>query len=167
MGTGKSTIARVLHQRLGYPVVEMDQVLEKRAGKTISRVFEEDGEQAFRDMESGFLSELDHPGISRQIISTGGGVVIRPENRQRLAKLGYVVWLKVPMRSILARTSQSKHRPLLQTGNPEERIRALMEEREPMYEEVSHLALETDGLDSNEIASGILECARYHFAQMA
>ena len=167
MGTGKSTIARVLQQRLGYPVVEMDQILEKRAGKPISRIFEEDGEEKFREMESGLLGELDDPTGGTRIISTGGGIVVRPENRAILPRLGYVVWLKVPVEVILARTAQSKHRPLLQTENPEERIRALMELRNPMYEVVSHLALETADLDSDEIASGILECARYHFAQMA
>lgn len=167
MGSGKSTIARVLHQRLGYPVVEMDQILEKRAGKPITRIFEEDGEEAFRDMEAGLLCELDDPSASKRIISTGGGIVVRPGNREVLPRLGYVVWLKVPAKTILSRTSQTRHRPLLQTENPEAAVREMMEKREPFYEEVSNLALETTGLDSGEIASGILECARYHFAQLS
>ncbi len=167
MGSGKSTIARVLHQRLGYPLVEMDQVLEERAGKPISRIFEEDGEGVFREMESALLRELDDPSVPSRIISTGGGVVGSAENRGLLRKLGYVVWLKVPMETVLDRTARTRHRPLLNTENPEEKVRALMETREPLYEEVAHLTLETSGLSSDEVATGILECARYHFSHPA
>lgn len=163
MGSGKSTIARVLHQRLGYPVVEMDQMLEERAGKPISRIFEEDGEEVFRGMESALLRELDDRASPSQIISTGGGVVGRAENRELLRKLGYVVWLKIPVETVLERTARTRHRPLLNTENPEEKVRVLMEKREPLYEEVAHLSLETSGLSSDEVATGILECARYHF----
>jgi shikimate kinase len=163
MGSGKSTIARVLHQRLGYPLVEMDQVLEERAGKAISRIFEEEGEGVFRGMESAFLRELDDSAAPSRIISTGGGVVGSAENRELLRKLGYVVWLKVPAETVLERTARTRHRPLLNTEDPEEQVRALMRKREPLYEEVAHLTLETSGLSSNEVATGILECARYHF----
>lgn len=163
MGSGKSTIARVLHQRLGYPLVEMDQVLEERAGKPISRIFEEDGEEVFRAMESDLLRELDDPTAPSRIISTGGGVVGRQGNRDLLRRLGYVVWLKVTAEMVLERTARTRHRPLLNTDDPEEKVRVLMEVRAPLYDEVAHLTLETSGLSSDEVATGILECARYHF----
>lgn len=167
MGSGKSTIARVLHQRLGYPLVEMDQVLEERAGKPIPRIFAEDGEEVFRDQESALLREQAGACESSRILSTGGGVVGRAENRDLLRRLGYVVWLKVTPEMVLERTARTRHRPLLNTEDPEERIRALMAVREPLYEEVAHLTLETSGLSSDEVATGILECARYHFTHSA
>lgn len=167
MGSGKSTIARALHQRLGYPLVEMDQVLEERAGKSIPRIFAEDGEEAFRDRESALLREQVESKAPGRIVSTGGGVVGRAENRELLRRLGYVVWLKVTPEMVLERTARTRHRPLLNTEDPEERIRTLMEQREPLYEEVAHLTLETGGLSSDEVATGILECARYHFTHSA
>lgn len=163
MGCGKSTVGRELQQRLGYPLVDMDQVIEQRAGKPITAIFAEDGENVFRDMESSLLRELSDPDTPRRIISTGGGVVGRAENRGLLKQLGYVVWLHAPAEVILERTGKNRARPLLHTENPEERVRTLMAEREPFYQESSHLKLDTSGLDCGELATGILECARYFF----
>lgn len=165
MGCGKSTVGRELHQRLGYPLLDMDQVIEKRAGRSIARIFEEQGESTFRDMETGLLRELVDPDSPRRIISTGGGAVVRPENRNLLRKLGYVVWLQAPPSVILDRTSKNRARPLLVTEDPAARIRQLLQEREPLYQETSHLKLDTSGLRSDEVATGILECARYYFTQ--
>lgn len=167
MGCGKSTVGRALHHRLGYPLVDMDQVIEQRAGKPIPRIFEEDGEGVFRDLEAGVLRELGEAGAPRRIISTGGGVVLREENRALLGRLGYVVWLNAPAEVVWERTSKNRNRPLLQVEDPLERIRALMVEREPLYREAAHLRLDTAGLCSDEIAAGILECARYFFTRGA
>lgn len=163
MGCGKSTIGRALQQRLGFRLVDMDQVIEERAGRSISRIFGEDGEAAFRDMETALLAELCADGSGGRIISTGGGVVGRPGNRALLKELGYVVWLDAPPGVILERTAKSRARPLLETGNPEERVMRLMAERRPFYQESAHLRLDTAGLDCQELATGILECARYFF----
>jgi shikimate kinase len=163
MGCGKSTIGRELHQRLGYPLVDMDHEIEKRAGKPITRIFAQDGEAAFRDMETALLRELNDPDAPRRIISTGGGVVGRQENRELLKHLGYVVWLHAPPAVILERTGKNRSRPLLQTEDPAEKIRSLMAERQPLYQETAHLKLDTSGLCSDEVATGILECARYFF----
>lgn len=165
MGCGKSTVGRELQQRLGYPLVDMDQVIEQRAGKPITAIFADEGEPAFRDMETDLLRELSAPEAPRRIISTGGGVVGREENRDLLRKLGYVVWLHAPVSVILERTGKNRARPLLHTENPAEKIRTLMEERQPLYQESSHLKLDTSGLDCGELATGILECARYFFTQ--
>lgn len=164
MGSGKSTVGRALHQRLGYPLVDMDQWIEQRARKSIAAIFADEGEQAFRDMETSLLEELDEPAAPRRIISTGGGVIGREENRVLLRRLGYVVWLHAPMEVILERTAKNRERPLLHTDDPAARIAALMEARKPLYEEVAHLRIETAGLDSNELATGILESARYFFS---
>ena len=165
MGCGKSTVGRELQQRLGYPLVDMGQVIEHRAGKPITAIFAEEGEPAFRDMETDLLRELSDPESPRRIISTGGGVVGRAENRELLKKLGYVVWLHAPVSVILERTGKNRARPLLHTENPAEKIRTLMAERQPLYQESSPLKLDPSGLDCRELATGILECARYFFTQ--
>lgn len=165
MGSGKSTVGRELHLKLGYPLVDMDQVIEQRMGKPITAIFAEEGEEVFREMETTVLRELADPAAPRRIISTGGGVVGRAENRLLLRNLGYVVWLDAPVSVILERTGKNRMRPLLHTEDPAARIRALMAEREPLYQETAHLKLDTAGLDSGELATGILECARYFFTQ--
>lgn len=163
MGSGKSTVGRELHHRLGYPLVDMDHVIEQRAGKSIARIFADEGEAAFRDMESDLLEELNEPGAVRRIISTGGGVIGREANRARLRQLGYVVWLHAPLAVVLERTGKNRDRPLLHTDDPTARIEALMAERKPLYAETAHLKIKTAGLDCGELATGILESARYFF----
>lgn len=163
MGCGKSTVGRELQQRLGYPLVDMDQTIEQRAAKPITAIFEDDGEAVFRDMETALLHELNDPQAPRRIISTGGGVVGRAENRALLKDLGYVVWLRAPTAVILERTMKNRSRPLLHTDDPAARIETLMEERRPLYQETAHLKLDTAGLCCSEVATGILECARYFF----
>ena len=165
MGSGKSTVGRELHQRLGYPFVDMDQLIEQRAGKPITAIFADEGEAAFREMESAVLKDLSQAADQRRIISTGGGVVGRPENRALLKRMGYVVWLDAPASVILDRTAKNRTRPLLHTEDPGEKVHRLMAEREPLYQETAHLKLDTSGLDSKELATGILECARYFFSQ--
>ena len=167
MGCGKTTVGRELQQRLGYPLVDMDHVIEQRAGKPITAIFADDGETTFRDMETALLRELNDPEAPRRIISTGGGVVGREENRALLKDLGYVVWLHAPPAVILERTGKNRTRPLLNTEDPAERIQTLMEERRPLYQETAHLKLDTAGLCSGEVATGILECARYFFTNRA
>jgi shikimate kinase len=163
MGSGKSTVGRELHQRLGYPLVDMDQVIEQRVGKPVTAIFAEEGEEAFRDMETKLLEEMNDPDAPRRIISTGGGVVGREMNRELLRHLGYVVWLHAPIAVILDRTARNRDRPLLNTDDPATRIAALMEVRKPLYQKSAHLKVETAGLDCGELATGILESARYFF----
>jgi len=163
MGSGKSTIGRELHHRLGYPLVDMDSVIEQRAGMPISDIFATRGEPAFRDMESELLTDLLDPKEPRRIISTGGGVIIRPQNRQLLRQLGFVVWLHAPIQIIQDRTARSRDRPLLQGDDAAARARILMDLRKPWYAETAHMKLDTEGLDADEITAGILESARYFF----
>lgn len=164
MGCGKSTIGRKLQTMLGYPLVDTDQWIEDKAGMTISEIFARRGESVFRELESAVLNELSAPGTPRRIIATGGGIVGRRANRKLLSQLGYVVWLQAPVDVILQRTGRSRDRPLLQTENPRSKIEKLLAERGPLYHEIADLELETAGLETEEIACGILESARYHFA---
>jgi shikimate kinase len=164
MGCGKSTVGRELRRMLGYPLVDTDSVIEARAGKRITRIFEEDGERAFRDMETELLRELAADRANPRIVATGGGIVVRPENRDLISSLGYVVWLRVPVETILRRTRRSRARPLLNTGDAASRVRMLLSEREPWYRQCAHLPIETAGLESDEVATGILESARFFFS---
>lgn len=166
MGSGKSSIGRELSQKLGYPLIDTDALIVERAGKPIRKIFEEDGEPAFRDLESEILSALASNRPERRIIATGGGIVTRPENRGTLRSLGYVVWLVVSPAEILRRTSRSGERPLLNNDDPEETIGTLLAERQALYRETAHLNVETDGLTLTEITAGIVESARYHFANL-
>jgi len=163
MGCGKSTVGRNLHQILGWPLVDMDGLIEQRAGMAIPAIFAEEGEAGFRRREGELLAELEADGLSKRIIATGGGVILNPENRARLRRLGYVIWLRAPAKTVLARTSRSHDRPLLQAEKPLERIQTMLAERTPLYEETAHLEIDTSDLSADEIATGILESARYDF----
>jgi shikimate kinase len=161
MGSGKSTIGRRLSRTFGYPLVDTDQLIVDQEGRSIPEIFAEQGEEAFRDLETGVLRSLSrHSG---HIIATGGGIIGRPENRALLRKLGYVVWLVASPAEILARTARNANRPLLNNDQPEETIRNLLEVRTPLYRATAHLAIETDQLSFDEVATGIIESARYHF----
>jgi len=167
MGSGKSSVGRELARLLGYPLVDTDALVAKRAGKSIPRIFAEDGEETFRDLESRVLSELHARRPTHQVIATGGGIVTRPRNRDLLRRLGYVVWLVVSPEEILHRTSLTGQRPLLNTADPKSTVSALLAERTPLYRQASHLTIETDSLNFLEISAGIIESARYFFAHSA
>ena len=163
MGSGKSSIGRELSHSLGFPVVDTDTLIVERAGKPIKEVFADEGEDVFRDMESQVLRDLLAEKPHKHIISTGGGIIGREENRGLLRELGYVVWLRVSPEEILHRTSRNSDRPLLNNSNPKETITRLLTERTPLYEQTAHLTIDTDNLTFPEITTGIIESARYHF----
>ncbi|MGE9271266.1 MAG: shikimate kinase [Verrucomicrobiales bacterium] len=167
MGCGKSTIGRHLEKLLGYPLVDTDQLIEMKAGMPITQIFADRGEHYFRQLEAAVLQELTAPHTPRRIVSTGGGLINRKVNRRLIKKLGYVIWLKAPVEEILRRTARNHDRPLLKTANPRKKISELLSLREPLYAECADLSLETSDLDAEEIACGILESARYHFANGA
>ena len=165
MGSGKSTIGRKLHEQLGYQLIDTDVLIEERQGISISKIFADQGEPAFRDMETALLQELVANPPANRIVSTGGGIILREENRKLLQELGFVVWLKAPDAEILERTKRNNDRPLLQTEDPVAAVKKMMTERDPLYTESAHLELDTGNLDVEEACAGILECASYHFTQ--
>ena len=164
MGCGKSTIGRILHRMLGDPLVDLDQLIEEKAGMAITDIFARRGEPFFRMLEAAVLQELAAPG-PRKIVSTGGGIVTRRRNRALLRQLGFVVWLQAPVDAILERTRRNRDRPLLNTENPREKVEALLNQRIPLYENTAHLAIDTSNLDAEETACGIIESARYYWTQ--
>lgn len=139
MGAGKSTIGRHLARQLGYSFHDSDRELEYRTGANIPWIFDVEGESGFRDRESRVISELlqkDH-----LVLATGGGAVLRPENRETL-RGAYVIYLKVPPHLQYERTRRDRNRPLLQNDDPRGILEKLFRERDPLYNEVADLVIE-------------------------
>ena len=163
MGSGKSTMGRILQKKIGYRLIDTDHAIEQEQGMPIPQIFEQHGEEPFRNMETSLLKKLIDQRCHNHVISTGGGMAVREENQLLLRELGFVAWLHCTPKDILAHTSNSNHRPLLQCDDPMAAITSLLEERNPMYEKAAHLKINTNGLEFDEITCGILESARYHF----
>ncbi|MDD5085834.1 MAG: shikimate kinase [Candidatus Omnitrophica bacterium] len=153
MGSGKTSTAKVLAERLSLAYIELDSLIEKRAGKTINRIFEEDGEEIFRNLESELLGEV--AGERDQVISTGGGVVIRGENRARMRSSGKVIYLKGSVRVLWSRLRVVKDRPLLKVEKPEKRLGEILKSRKAFYEEADFV-VDTDSKKPEEIAEEII-----------
>ena len=142
MGAGKSTIGRLLSQELKYEFYDSDKVIEERCGADIPWIFDKEGEAGFREREESVIDELtQQKGI---VLSTGGGAVLRSENRQHLASRGTVIYLCTSVDQQLARTARDRNRPLLQTDDPEAVLRKLFAERDPLYRSVADIIIETD-----------------------
>ncbi len=141
MGSGKTTVGRLLAKRLGLKFFDSDQEIEKRTGATISWIFEIEGEDSFRQREMETLNELtSQQGI---LLATGGGSIIRPENREVLKKRGIVIYLRASVSNILKRTQHDRNRPLLQTEDRRAKIEELSRQREPFYQEVADIIVDT------------------------
>jgi shikimate kinase len=159
MGTGKTTVGRELARLMGMKFLELDRMIEKEVGLSIKEIFSRYGEEYFRDRESDMVRKVsDKEGL---VISTGGGVVLRKENMDALRKKGIIVWLKAKPETILERTLGSDERPLLNVEDPEERIRKLLQERKPYYEEAD-LSVDTDGLSPLQVAERIKSLLRQY-----
>ena len=153
MGTGKTVTGRVLANRTGMELVDMDSLIEKRSGKTITEIFATEGEPAFRDMERQLVKELSkRTGI---IVSTGGGIVLNPDNIADFEKSGLVVCLTASSETIFKRVEKNSSRPLL-SGDKKTQIAALLEKRKPLYAAIA-LNIDTDGLTDEQTADRILE----------
>ena len=152
-GTGKTTTAQLLAGRLGWDWLDADQVLEARHGKTIKQIFAEEGEAGFRDKEAALLAELCR--AQRHVIATGGGIVLRPENRERLKAAGQVVWLTADPATLWQRiagdATTAERRPNLTVGGLAE-VEQLLQAREPLYREVAQLIVDTARQTPAEVA---------------
>lgn len=141
-GCGKSTLGRLLSKRLNKPFYDADVELERRLGVSIPVIFELEGEPGFRDREETVLADLVLQ--SNVIVSTGGGVILRPSNRERLKQGGTVLYLHATPATLWERTRHSKHRPLLQAPDPFARVQELYATRDALYREVADAVVESD-----------------------
>lgn len=162
-GTGKTRSGRRLAEILRWPFVEMDGVIEDRAGKSVTRIFEENGEQYFRDLESKILTEVAERG--GRVVSTGGGVPVRADNRETMKLSGMVVRLSASPEVIHRRltSSASKRgrvvRPLLGNGAPLEKLRDMLSEREEVYA-TADVTIDTEGKSHDQVANLIVRAWR-------
>lgn len=140
-GSGKSTVGRQLAKRLQLEFVDSDHVIEQRLGCSIATFFQREGEQAFRDVEESVIDELTL--LPPRVLSTGGGSVLRPINRQRLRARGRVVYLRSTPEEVFRRVRHDTARPLLQVQDPLKRLRELYAERDPLYRETAHFTVDT------------------------
>jgi shikimate kinase len=158
-GTGKTTVAQQLGLSLGWDWIDADVEIEMRAGRSIAAIFAEQGEPAFRDLESTVIAEL----VERQqvVIAAGGGVVARAENRQAIRRASQVVWLTATVESLVERiaadATTAARRPSLTSLGGESEIRRLLVEREPWYRECATLTIDTTDRAPAEIAAEIIE----------
>ena len=159
MGCGKSSIGVRLSYKLRMAMVDTDKLIESRAGKSISDIFASEGEACFRERERQCLEGL-LSGKSRRILSTGGGLPLRAENRAMLKELGQVIYLRATPQTIYERLKSDTTRPLLQTENPKQRIEELLLQRASIYEEAADVVIDVDGREFEEIIHEIR--SRYH-----
>ena len=153
MAVGKTTVGRHLASRLDLTFHDTDKVIENRAGADVSWIFELEGEERFREREHQVIEELTRR--ERVLLATGGGAVLREENRALLRATGIVVYLRSGVDLILERTRSDHRRPLLQVDDVRERIETLTAERGPLYESVAHLTVTVDQRPPKVIAGNI------------
>ena len=157
--TGKTTLARLLAQRLGWDWIDADVEIERRAGKSIARVFAEDGEPAFRDLEAAVMAELCRR--TRLVIAAGGGAPMRAETREAMRAGGKVIWLTARPETILSRMSgdatTAARRPALTDRTGLEEIVHLLAKREPIYRQAAHVEIHTEDKAPDLLAEEILD----------
>jgi shikimate kinase len=154
MGAGKSTIGRVLAFELNRQFRDTDRVIEDRTGADIPWIFDMEGEAGFRERETAVLADLSTE--LDLVIATGGGIVLRPENRRMMKESGYVCYLTASTEQLVERTSRDKKRPLLQVENPRQKIIELLEQRDPIYRESADFIINTDKRSPKMVAQEIV-----------
>jgi len=156
--TGKTTLAKLLAERLGWDWIDSDVEIERRAGKIIARIFAEDGEPAFRQLEAQVIADLCRR--NKLVLAAGGGVPLREDNRQAVRSAGKVVWLQARPETIHARmtadATTADRRPNLTSKGGLEEITELLAKREPIYRQTADIQIDTEGKTPEQLADEIL-----------
>lgn len=153
MGAGKSSVGRTLARMTGLPRFDTDEIVAARFGLTVSQIFETQGEEVFREAEAAALREL--AGKRGAIITTGGGILLRPENTDLVRQLGTVVHLRANEETLFRRINRRTTRPLLRTENPRATLTELLRVRKPLYEAAADIEVDTSLLTHDEVAKKI------------
>lgn len=154
MGAGKSTIGRQLSSVLKKEFKDSDHEIIARTGASIPLIFEIEGEEGFRKRESAMIDELTQ--MDNIVLATGGGAVLRKENREAIQARGVVVYLYASIDQLFERTSRDRNRPLLQTENPRGKLEELMSQRDPIYRDVADMVVHTDDRSIKSVIKEIL-----------
>ena len=162
MGSGKSSIGRIVARRMGFQFLDTDALIVERAGRSIPTIFAEQGEEKFRDLETGAIESLAQH--SRCVIATGGGAVLRERNRALLRELGLVVLLAASEEVLFERVSRNDRRPLLQTENPRETLGQMLAGRREMYEAAAEHVVDTSHFTHRQSADAVIAAARRAFS---
>lgn len=141
MGSGKTTMARTLARQLGKTFVDSDEEITNRTGVTIPHIFDIEGEAGFRQRETAAIQELTER--ENMVLATGGGAVLVEENRDMLRRNGIVIYLKASVHDLWQRTRHDRGRPLLQTGDPQAKLRELLVQRDPLYRQVADITVQS------------------------
>ncbi|MBO6241095.1 MAG: shikimate dehydrogenase [Butyrivibrio sp.] len=157
MGSGKSTVSELLADRLRMELIDTDAVIEETEGRSINEIFETDGENSFRDMETELLDAICSDHWREFVISLGGGMPVREENRALLRKIGKVVFLKASPETIFERVKNDNNRPLLKDPDPQAKIIKMLADRISFYEDVADIVVDTDNKTPEEITAEIIE----------
>ena len=155
MGSGKSTVGRRLAERLRRPFLDSDSAIEEQTGRTVAQIFADEGEPAFRGLETGVLTtmlDLDEPGV----IAAAGGTVLEAENRERMRQRGVVVWLRAEPSTLVKRVRTGTHRPLLDE-DPENTLRRLAAARESLYRGTAHEIVDVDDVAPEQVVEVVLD----------
>ena len=155
MGAGKTTVGRALARKTGKTFYDSDHEIEARTGVRVATIFDIEGELRFRDRESSVIADLVR--MDNIVLATGGGAVLRAENRAELSRHGVVVYLRASIDDLLARTMHDKNRPLLQTADPRAKLQSLLEQRDPLYREVADIVVDTSQQNVNLLVSRLLD----------
>lgn len=160
MGSGKTTIGQRVATLLGLRFLDCDHELEAQTGASVSLIFDVEGEEGFRTRETRMLEELT--AQSGVLIATGGGVVLREENRKMLHKTGLVVYMRTSIRQQLKRLGRDRSRPLLQTPDRKAKLTRLAEERNPLYEEIADIEFPAQNRGLDAVATDLARKIREH-----
>mgnify|MGYP003315432428 FL=1 len=158
MGSGKSTVGKIISSELFLNFFDTDEEIENRTGASIDWIFDLEGEEGFRKRESKILEDMAQKNSI--VLSTGGGIILSEVNREMLSSRGTVFYLATPIETQLERTSKDKDRPLLKDGDPGEILKNLHLTRENLYEEVSDFIVNTEGKSSQEVSSEIIKLVK-------
>ena len=154
MGAGKTVVGRALADKLGIEFVELDYLIEEKAGKSIAEIFQQDDEVVFRELEIEVTKDV--ADSKNQVIACGGGIVLNKINIDRLKKESVIVYLTASPKVILKRVSDDDERPLLKVTDPAQTIQELLRFRKPFYEQAADIKIDTSKLDVNSVVEQII-----------
>lgn len=155
MGAGKTTVGKLLAEQKGWLFVDTDVKIEEQEGRSISDIFAMDGEEAFRNKETTFISQFSKAQPSKAVVSVGGGLPLREENRRILKEMGTVIYLTALKDTIVWRVKSSADRPLLQGEDLSKKVEDMLAVRDPIYRQAADFCIETDKKTAEEIAEEI------------